>query len=59
MDVDALKQRAMHAIDQRAAALIELSHRIHEHPELAFHEDQASEWLVAERRLRFISEKFS
>ena len=46
MDVDALKARACAAIDEQAGALVELSQRIHAHPELAFHETQAAAWLA-------------
>ncbi len=47
MDTEALKRRACAAIDDTAGELIELSHRIHAHPELAFHEVQASGWLTS------------
>lgn len=43
----ALKTRACAAIDERSGALIELSHRIHAHPELAFAEVQAAGWLAS------------
>ncbi len=46
MDVPALKSRACAAIDAASAQLIELSLRIHEHPEVAFEETQAAAWLV-------------
>ena len=45
MNSDDLKSRAIAAIDAHAGALIELSLRIHAHPELAFEEVQASAWL--------------
>ncbi len=47
MDVAQLKSRACAAIEAEAERLISLSHRIHAHPELAFKEFQASEWLTA------------
>src|SRR5512141_3310780 len=46
MDVPALKKRACDAIDAASAELLELSLRIHGHPEVAFEETQASAWLV-------------
>jgi amidohydrolase len=46
MDLDDLKSRACAAIDAEAERLITLSHRIHSHPELAYHEVQASGWLI-------------
>src|SRR4029078_10718880 len=48
MDVAALKSRALAAIDTSADELIALSHRIHAHPEVAYHEVQAAAWLAAE-----------
>lgn len=47
MDATELKARATATIDARAAELIELSHRIHDHPEVAYEEVQASGWLTA------------
>ncbi len=46
MDVDGLKARACAAIDEQAGALVALSLRIHDHPELAFEETQATAWLA-------------
>ncbi|MBI5284949.1 MAG: M20 family metallopeptidase [Chloroflexi bacterium] len=46
MDVDGLKARACAAIDEQAGALVALSLRIHDHPELAFQETQAAAWLA-------------
>ena len=46
MDVSALKQRACVAIDAEAGALIDLSMRIHAHPEVAFQEEKAAAWLT-------------
>jgi amidohydrolase len=46
MDVADLKSRACAAIDADAERLISLSHRIHAHPEVAFKEFQAAEWLT-------------
>ena len=45
MAIEDLKTRACAAIDAQAEALIELSLRIHAHPEVAFEETQASAWL--------------
>ena len=42
---DALKQIVAQAIDQRRPELVELSLRIHSHPETAFQEHQAARWL--------------
>jgi amidohydrolase len=46
IDIEALKERACAAIDAEAERLLSLSHRIHAHPELAFHEVQAAGWLT-------------
>jgi amidohydrolase len=46
MNVDELKARATQAIDAHADELIDLSLRIHAHPELAFQETQACAWLT-------------
>jgi len=46
VDVDGLKARACAAIDEQAGALVALSLRIHDHPELAFEETQATAWLA-------------
>jgi amidohydrolase len=45
-DLADLKRRACEAIDAEAEALLSLSHRIHDHPETAFNEVQASTWLT-------------
>jgi amidohydrolase len=45
-DVDSLKQRVCAAVDRERDALIDLSRRIHAHPELRFEEHQASVWLA-------------
>jgi len=45
MTTDA-KQHAADAVDARREQLIELSHRIHAHPELAFEEERASAWVA-------------
>ncbi len=53
MNVADLKARACAAIDADTERLLTLSHRIHAHPELAYHEVQASAWLgdfLRERR---------
>jgi amidohydrolase len=52
MDIPALKARACAAIDAEGERLIMLSHRIHAHPELAYHEIQASGWLTEYLRER-------
>ena len=44
--LDDLKQRACAAVDRERDALIDLSRRIHAHPELNFAERQASTWLA-------------
>ncbi len=46
MDIADLKAQARSAIDAEAERLLTLSHRIHAHPELAYHEVQASGWLA-------------
>jgi amidohydrolase len=43
---DELKQLAVDAIERRRGELVELSHRIHDHPELRFEEHQSAAWLV-------------
>lgn len=45
-EVTDLKERACAVIDQLGPHLIELSHRIHDHPELQFEEVQAAGWLA-------------
>src|SRR5262245_5165744 len=48
------KDRAREAVDANAAALIDLSHRIHAHPELKFEEVDSSAWtagVLADRGL--------
>jgi amidohydrolase len=45
-DAAELKRRACGIVDQLAPRLIELSHRIHDHPELQFEEVKASAWLA-------------
>lgn len=44
MTVAELKDAAAVRIEAAAAGLVELSHRVHAHPELAFAEQQASSW---------------
>src|SRR3990172_9174459 len=44
-DRDRLKQRAVQEIDRRRQELIDLSLRLHAHPEVAFREEQAAAWL--------------
>ncbi|HEU5322003.1 MAG TPA: M20 family metallopeptidase [Methylomirabilota bacterium] len=43
---DGVKTRVVEAADRLADELEALSHRIHDHPELAFHEEQAHAWLT-------------
>ena len=44
-DLSALKARAAARIDDERTALVELSARIHAHPELCFEEERAAGWL--------------
>jgi len=46
MSADGLKARVTDAVDRLAEELEALSHRIHDHPELAFKEEQAHAWLT-------------
>ncbi len=46
LDVDALKRRVIDAVDSRAALLVDVSHRIHERPELLFEERFAADLLA-------------
>jgi len=46
MNADELKHRAIAAIEARAGELVELSQRIHAHPEIAYEEVQAAAWLT-------------
>ena len=43
---EAVKPRVVEAVDRLADDLERLSHRIHDHPELAFKEEQAHAWLT-------------
>src|SRR3989304_9958478 len=43
---DALKERACARVEAQRRALVELSARIHAHPELQFEEHRASGWLA-------------
>ena len=45
MDVEALKRRVIDEIDRRADQLLEVSHQIHEHPELGWEERFAHDLL--------------
>jgi amidohydrolase len=45
-DPGAIKAKVAGAVDRLADDLEALSHRIHDHPELAFHEDKAHAWLT-------------
>jgi len=44
--MDALRAAAKREVDGAADALVELSHTIHAHPELAFEEEQSSRWVA-------------
>lgn len=44
-DLPTLKEQATAAVEQRRERLLELSRRIHQHPELSFEETQAAGWL--------------
>lgn len=46
MDVAALKARACAEIDKHTEHLLGLSHRIHDNPEVAFHEVHACAWIA-------------
>jgi amidohydrolase len=41
------KEAARAVVDERCDALVALSHRVHEHPELKFEEVRSSEWVAA------------
>ncbi len=45
--LQALKPQVAQAVDRLAGELEALSHQIHDHPELAFKEEQAHAWLTA------------
>jgi amidohydrolase len=45
-DTSELKAQVRRSVDAHAKSLVELSHRIHDHPEVGFHEEKASEWCV-------------
>lgn len=47
MDVEAAKQRVKEEVDRRAGLLLEISHRIHGHPELLFAETFAADLLAS------------
>ena len=52
---EALKQAARSEVERSRERLVDLSHRIHAHPELGFEEERAAEWLceaLAEGGLR-------
>ena len=46
MDADAVKDRLTREVDQRADVLLEISHSIHEHPELCYEEHHAHDLLA-------------
>jgi amidohydrolase len=48
VDLADVKDRAVAAVDERAPRLLQISHEIHEHPELAFEEHRAHELLTTE-----------
>ena len=52
------KRAAIAAVDVLATDLVELSHRIHACPELAFHEQQSSAWVVEFLRQRGFSVEY-
>jgi len=43
---EALRAAAKRRVDESAGALVELSHAIHAHPELAFEEERSSRWVA-------------
>ncbi|MCC7079005.1 MAG: amidohydrolase [Acidimicrobiia bacterium] len=45
-DLAELYEQASERVESRGADLVELSHRIHAHPELALEERQAAQWLA-------------
>lgn len=47
MDADSLKRDVCDLIDQQASMLVQTSHEIHAHPELAFHEFEAARLLTS------------
>ncbi len=46
MDADAVKDRLAREVDERAEVLLEISHSIHEHPELCYEEHHAHDLLA-------------
>jgi amidohydrolase len=46
MDADAIKDRLAHEVERRADVLLEISHSIHEHPELCYEEHHAHDLLA-------------
>src|SRR5215207_389137 len=46
-DRDALKQRVCDEVDKRASLLLDVSHRIHAHPELGYEEHHAHDLLTS------------
>lgn len=47
IDIDHVRRRVIDAVDERAGLLVEVSHRIHERPELLFEERFASDLLAS------------
>ncbi|MET0825042.1 MAG: hypothetical protein ABWZ89_00860, partial [Acidimicrobiales bacterium] len=46
MDVDTVKDRLAQEVERRADVLLEISHSIHEHPELCYEEHHAHDLLA-------------
>ena len=46
MDIDAVKSRIIDEVEAHREGLCDLSRKIHDNPELGFHEFKASEWLT-------------
>jgi amidohydrolase len=45
--VSSVKEAVRSSVDAAGAGLIDLSHRVHAHPEIAFEEERSSEWVAA------------
>ncbi len=46
MDIEEVKSRIIAEVDSRRDEICELSRKIHDNPELGFHEFKASAWLI-------------